>query len=146
MENFEWILWRNVTRMVQNETQNARKRCHMDAQRVSREGRGSLRGLWVARGGSRETRGRTSERFGFHFGSISSSFARTVGNMNAVCTYICSRPPRGGCCGCGWQMGTQKYVLIQLLTEPAQYLVRGNCDAEYHKVAMRQRSSANACC
>ena len=26
--------------------------------------------------------------------------------MNAVCTYICSRPPRGGCCGCGWQMGT----------------------------------------
>ena len=32
------------------------------------------------------------------------------------------------------QMGTQKYVLIELVTSPAQYLVRGNCDAKYHKV------------
>eukprot|EP00277_Geminigera_cryophila_P019008 CAMPEP_0179446642 /NCGR_PEP_ID=MMETSP0799-20121207/30123_1 /TAXON_ID=46947 /ORGANISM="Geminigera cryophila, Strain CCMP2564" /LENGTH=142 /DNA_ID=CAMNT_0021235959 /DNA_START=232 /DNA_END=660 /DNA_ORIENTATION=- len=33
------------------------------------------------------------------------------------------------------EMGTQKYVLIKLLIEPTQYLVRGNCDAEYHKDA-----------
>ena len=31
--------------------------------------------------------------------------------------------------------GTQKYVLIQLSTDPLQYLVRGNCDAQYHKDA-----------
>jgi hypothetical protein len=31
------------------------------------------------------------------------------------------------------EMGRQKYVLIQLETEPVQYLVRGVCSAEYHK-------------
>jgi hypothetical protein len=51
-----------------------------------------------------------------------------------------------GLTGLLWQMGTQKYVLIELMTEPTQYLVRGNCDAEYHKVAIGEEVTRASTC
>jgi hypothetical protein len=40
------------------------------------------------------------------------------------------------------EMGRQKYVLIRLLTEPVMHLVRGVCDAEYHKDAAAGTAAA----